>query len=198
MAMRLQELHPSLVHYPLTFFPLALVADTLGKVTGSRTLLRIGKWGIGAAAVSAAAAGVAGLIAQESVNVEGPTEDLLVTHRNLNLGFISVATAMAVQRSFRRAPTARYLGLGFAALGGALFAAYLGGHMVYEHGVGVRAARGVREEDAPILRPTRAREITRHAIGQAEMGLRRMVDETRHGRIMPALAHVDAPEDRVH
>src|SRR5690349_21106828 len=95
MPMRLQELHPSIVHFPIAFLPIAIGADLLGRLTGSRSLLNLGKAAIGVAAAGAATAATTGLIAQQEVNADGQALDMLITHRNLNLAATVVATAMA-------------------------------------------------------------------------------------------------------
>src|SRR5690606_11711924 len=98
MVMRLQELHPSMVHYPIALLPVSLVADALGLLTRNRSLLEVGRLTMPVAAVSAAVAGVLGLIAQESVELDDEAMDMLISHRTLNLGLIGLGAAMAVKR----------------------------------------------------------------------------------------------------
>ncbi|HEX2197909.1 MAG TPA: DUF2231 domain-containing protein, partial [Burkholderiales bacterium] len=95
MALRLHEIHPSLVHYPLALFPASVLADLFGRLTGSRGLMKTGAALMPLAAGSAVVTGAAGLVAQESVRHEGRAHDLLVTHRSLNLGLIGLSVAMA-------------------------------------------------------------------------------------------------------
>ena len=102
MAMHLQELHPSAVHYPIALLPLSIAADTLGLLTRNRSLLELGRLTMPVAAASAAVAGVLGLIAQEVVETDDEGMEMLITHRTLNLGLLGVAAA------------AWDLGLGFA------------------------------------------------------------------------------------
>ena len=188
MAMRLQEVHPSLVHYPIALLPVSIGADALGKVTGSRTLLGMGKMGIALTAGTAALAGVFGLIAQEEVKLNSDRAgDLLVTHRNLNVGFLALATMMAVRRSMRRKPSMRYLVTGAAAIGAVAYSAYLGGKMVYEHGVGVKAADGIAEGHAPELRLDRLEELSEHALQDVKDGVRHAAEALADGKIVPAI-----------
>ena len=140
--MRLQEIHPSLVHYPLALLPLSIGADLIGRATGSKALKDLARTTIPLAAASAAAAAVAGHVAQEEVNATGEAHDMLVTHRNLNLGMVGAATAMAIWRSRHDEATPGYLALGLPGLATMTYTAYLGGNMVYEHGVGVLPAGG--------------------------------------------------------
>lgn len=68
MAIQLQQMHPALVHLPITLLPLAVGADVLGCVTGNKSLFGFGQKAIGIAAVGALASAVTGLIAGEEVN----------------------------------------------------------------------------------------------------------------------------------
>lgn len=186
MAMRLQEVHPAVVHFPITLLPVTIGADAIGRLTGSRTLLRIGRWGMTLTAGTAALAGFFGLIAQEEVVADGRAADLLVTHRTMNAGFIGLAAAMAMVRAMRRRPSLRYLLTGLGAIGAVSYSAYLGGKMVYDHGVGVRAAGGVRSGHGPELLAERSDEVTRHALEDARQGVMTAARDLRRGRIVPA------------
>lgn len=202
MAMRLQELHPALVHFPIALLPLAVGADLLGRATGNEALLRTGQRVMPLAAGAAAIAAVLGLVAQQEVNAEGEAHDLLVTHRTLNLGLLGVAAAMAWWRSSHDRPSAAYLALGLAGLGVMNYSAYLGGHMVYEHGVGVTAAGGVRDGGAPELSAGRAPEVARTALSDLREGAAHAVEHLRKGDLVPALTgraeagHGGAPASR--
>jgi len=187
MAMRLQEVHPSIVHFPLTLLPLSIGADLIGQMTGSETLKNFAKATMPFAAASAAIAAVAGLVAQEEVNATGEAHDMLVTHRNLNLTMVGTATAMSEWRAKRDEPTAGYLAIGLAGLAAMTYTAYLGGHMVYEHGVGVLDAAGLRDGVSPELAPGQMKEAARTAGRDLKEGVRHIVEETRRGEIAPQL-----------
>jgi uncharacterized membrane protein len=187
MAMRLQELHPAMVHFPIAFLPTALAADALGEITGNETLRAVGKHGMALAAGSAVVSAVLGLIAQEEVKAEGHAHDLLVTHRNLNLGLTALAVAMAAGRAKRRRPGLGYLLLGAAGLGVMNYSAYLGGHMVYDHGVGVKAAGGLRDGHVPELRPSDAGEVVERVAHDVPHGARHAAADLAGGEVAPAL-----------
>lgn len=187
MAMKLHEVHPSIVHFPLTLLPMSIAADTIGLITGNRRLMWLGKRGIAAAAVAGAAAGATGLIAQEEVNVEGETMDMLITHRNLNIGAVGAMSAMALARSQMDRPTLPYLLGGLATVGAAVYSAYLGGTLVYQHGVGVGPAGGTYEGGGPELTPANAGKVA-SAIGEGlSHGVQHLVKETAEGKIVPSL-----------
>lgn len=189
MAMRLQELHPSLVHFPIALFPVAIGADLLGRLTGSEKLRELGRMTMPLAAIGGAVAGVAGLIAQEEVRAEGRAGDMLTTHRNLNLALVAAATGMAAYRARTERPSAGYLALGLAGWALMNYTAYLGGHMVYEHGVGVEAADGVRAGHGAQLRPRDAARVARHAGSDLEKAIPTVADSVRQGDVAPSLTH---------
>lgn len=201
MPMRLQEVHPSVVHFPIAFLPVAIGADLLGRLTGSRTLMNFGRAAIGIAAAGAAAAATTGLIAQQEVNADGEALDMLITHRNLNLASTVVAAAMATWRGARERPTASYLTLGLASTALLSYTAYLGGRMVYQFGVGVQAADGIAHGHAPALTATDASYVAKHAAADLKDAVELTVKEVGAGKLIPAITHraasAEAPAPRV-
>lgn len=187
MSIQLQQMHPAMVHVPITLLPLAVGADLLGYLIDKKSLHSFGKAAIVAAAVGAAAAAVTGLIAGEEVNVEGESRDMLMTHRNLNFIATVVAGCMAFQRSQRRKPGAVYLGVGLAGAGIVAYTAYLGGKLVYDTGVGVGPAHGVYRQDAPVLGAGEPGEFFKTAATDLVHGVQHMVAELGQGKFVPAL-----------
>lgn len=191
MAMRLHELHPSLVHFPIALLPTSVGADLLGRVTGDDRLHDLGRLTIPLAAVGAALAGIAGFMAQEEVVVEGGAHPVLVTHRTLNVGVLGTLVAMAWRRTRRERPGWGYLGAGLATISAMSYSAYLGGHMVYEHGVGVRAAGGLEEAEAPQLRARDAPGLGAKAAADAAHGLEHAAHHLAEGDVVPTLTQRD-------
>jgi uncharacterized membrane protein len=185
--MRLQEVHPSLVHFPIALLPLSVGADAIGKFTGDKKLTWLGKWGIAASAITGLAAGLAGLIAQEEVNVSGRTRDMLITHRNLNLAAVGAISALAVQRQRVREPSIPYLLGGLAALGVVVYSSYIGGELVYRHGVGVEPAGGLWEGGGPELTLKNTGRVMRSTGRGLGMGFVHLGKETVQGKIIPTL-----------
>jgi hypothetical protein len=124
-------------------------------------------------------------VAQEEVNATGEAHDMLVTHRNLNLTMVGTAAAMAAWRAKRDEPTPGYLALGLLGLATMTYTAYLGGHMVYEHGVGVLNAGGVRGGVSPELAPGQMADAARATAADLREGAQHVVEETRRGEIAP-------------
>ncbi|HEX5386762.1 MAG TPA: DUF2231 domain-containing protein [Gemmatimonadales bacterium] len=201
MAIRLQEIHPSLVHLPISLLPVAISADALGRATGSRSLLETGRQTIQVAAAGAAVSAVSGLIAQEEVNVQGETMDMLITHRNINLAATVLTGLMAVWRRGRYRPSVAYLGVGFAGIAALIYSAYLGGTLVYKHGVGVEPAGGQYRKNPPefgVAGETGA--FVRGAATDLVHGVKHLVQELAQGKIVPWLAdgraarRIEAPQ----
>ena len=187
MAIHLQEMHPALVHLPIALLPLAVGADMAGSVTGSDSVLSFGQKAICIAAAGAVASAVTGLIAGEEVNVKGASQDMLITHRNLNFIATVVATGMAIWRVNHRKPTAAYLGIGAAGVGILAYTAYLGGKLVYDVGVGVQPAHGVYRSDAPTLRSGQVGAFVKSAQADLVHGVQHMVEEVGKGLLIPTI-----------
>ncbi len=192
MAIRLEEMHPTLVHLPIALLPFAVAADWLGAVRDDDALRAVGRAAIGVAAAGAVAAASTGLIAGEEVN-EGDARDMLMTHRNLNAAVTATTLAMASWRTRTERPGALYLATGFAAVGLLGYTAYLGGKLVYANGVAVKPAGGVYRPGAPTLRAGQLRSFFAAALVDLFHGVRHMVSEVSDGKIVPWLTHSRRP-----
>lgn len=188
MTIRLQEVHPSIVHFPIALLPVSIGTDAVGRATGNRGLLETARHTIELAAVGSALAGISGLIAQEEVNVEGETMDILITHRNLNIAATLVTGALALWRSKRYRPTLGYLGVGLAGVGVLAYSAYLGGSLVYKHGVGVKRAGGQYRDNPPELGAAgKSAAFARDAAVDLVHGVKHLGQEVAEGKIVPSL-----------
>ena len=168
MAIRLQEMHPALIRLPIALLPLAVGADLIGSLTDNKSALSFGQKAICIAAAGAVASAVTGLIAGEEVKVEGASEIILITHRNLNFIATVVATSMALWRVNHRKPNAPYLGVGAA-------------------GVGVEPAHGVYRSDAPKLKSGQIGTFVKTARTDLVHGVQHMVEEVVKGRLVPTI-----------
>jgi len=190
MAMKLHELHPSLIHFPLALLPLSIASDLLGRATGSASLLDVGRRTMPLAAASGLVAGVAGLMAQTEVKAEGGAMELLKTHRTLNLGLVALAGAMAVQRVRKEKPSAAYIGLGLIGIATMAYSAYLGGEMVYRDGVGIEAADGIRKRPkVPELSLQQAGKALRTAASDTAKGIQLTIEESVKGDLIPSMVN---------
>jgi uncharacterized membrane protein len=187
MAIGLQEMHPALVHFPVALLPLAVGADAVGSLTENESAFSFGQKAICIAAAGAIASALTGLIAGEEVNVEGPSQDMLMTHRNLNFIATVVATGMALWRFKHPKPNATYLAVGTAGVGVLAYTAYLGGKLVYQVGVGVEPARGVYRPDAPKLKTGQVASFIKTAGTDLVHGVEHMVEEVAKGQLVPTI-----------
>jgi uncharacterized membrane protein len=187
MALGLQEMHPALVHFPIALLPLAVGADAVGSVTGNESAFSFGQKAICVAAAGAAASVVTGLIAGEEVNVEGSSQDMLMTHRNMNFIATVAAIGMAIWRIKHRKPNAAYLGVGAAGVGILAYTAYLGGKLVYDVGVGVEPAHGVYRPDAPTLKSGHIALFIKTAGTDLVHGVEHMAEEVAKGELVPTI-----------
>ncbi|MFP5406980.1 MAG: DUF2231 domain-containing protein, partial [Gammaproteobacteria bacterium] len=187
MAIRLEQMHPSVVHVPITMLPLAVGADLVACLTGNRSLHSFARKAIVVAAAGAVASAVTGLIAGEEVNVEGDARDMLMTHRNMNFVATVVASCLALRRSRRDRPSALYLTVGAVGVGIVAYTAYLGGKIVYETGAGVAPAQGVYRDDAPRLQSGQVGEFLEDAATDLVHGVQHMVEEVAQGKLVPTI-----------
>lgn len=139
MAMKLHELHPTMIHAPLVLLPAAAAVDLMAAQTWHPRTARLGArlwwWGTGAGLL----AGLAGMAASQEVKGgDQEVDDAMYLHGIGNLGLVLAAAGMAIFRT-RRRPSITSATIGLAACGAAIYTAYLGGELVYGSGVGVKA-----------------------------------------------------------
>ena len=139
MQMQTHELHPSLVHAPLTLLPAAAIADLLAAATRSRATDRMGRVLWWATAATGLGAGLAGMAASQEIDLpDDHARDMMFIHGLGNATLVASALGVALLRT--RRPAAITTGLaGLVAAGAAVYMAYLGGALVYGHGAGVKA-----------------------------------------------------------
>jgi uncharacterized membrane protein len=134
--------HPPLVHFPLALLTLAPVFDGLGWCTGQAFWWTIGFWNLAAGLVFALMTAVAGFIDAAAVSSDDPAAKRLSQHLSVMLTAVSCSGgALAVrQNSAPPAGTALWFTLGLEGAGALLLlgGGWLGGELVYRHGVGVR------------------------------------------------------------
>ncbi|MBM1174785.1 DUF2231 domain-containing protein [Microvirga arabica] len=185
MPMRVHEVHPALAHFPVALLPTAVAADLIGRLTNNDSLMDMGRQLMPVAAASVAATGIAGFAAQEAVKTSDVSHDILVTHRTLNIGLLALSVGLAAVRSRSRRPSTGYLLAGLAGAALVTYSGYLGGRMVYAHGVGVTPADGIEPERTPEVPHDgfgRAARASASNVGQA---IRHTAQEMAEGQIAP-------------
>jgi len=154
MKMLLHELHPAVVHAPLTLLPTATAADIIAVMSGSRAWAKVGRRLWVAGTVSALFSGVAGLAASQEVKLDEPrARDMAFIH-GLGNAVISLGAIGVTLWRLRCPPTPGQTLIALMANAAAIYTASLGGKMVYELGVGINsmpADKGVGTLKGPPL-----------------------------------------------
>ncbi len=137
MKMLLHELHPAVIHAPLTLLPTATAADVIAVMSGSRAWAKVGRRLWVAGTMSALFSGVAGLAASQEVKPDEPrARDMMFLH-GLGNTFITLGAIGVTLWRLRRPPTLGQTLIALMANAAAIYTATLGGKMVYELGVGI-------------------------------------------------------------
>ena len=115
MAARLQE--GRTIDFPLTLLKIAIGADVLGRIVGSRTLQATARYLMPAAAVAGALTATDGLGGHDTPGLKRRARAVRARRRAAALSVASAATALASWRWRRSAPSAAYLAVGLLAIG---------------------------------------------------------------------------------
>jgi uncharacterized membrane protein len=198
MPMRVHELHPSLVHAPLALLPTAAAVELVAATARGRVKRelydRLGRRLWWATTASAALAGLAGMAAAHETQPERKeTQDAMFAHGLGNTLLLLAATGVSIWRTGHRAgPVTAALGAG--AVVGALYTGWLGGELVYGHGLGVKPLE--RDSGPALMSGEGARRLASGAAG----GFRWLMSRARGavtGRDRVDFANVAPGSDRV-
>lgn len=144
--MTLPPLHPALVHYPIAFILLSLIAEYIGYFRASPAARAVSWWAL----VGALAGGVltiwAGYFDMGRASLARETHDLV--HQHLKIGLLAggCLLVLTVWRGYVRArfknESGRKVGGAYLCAATAVtllifFQAWYGGEMTYAHGAGV-------------------------------------------------------------
>ena len=175
MSIRLYEVHPALSHFPVALLPTAIGADVVARLSDDHRLRDFAQIATPCAAGSALLSTVSGLISQEQVKFHGESYEMLHRHRNVNFAITAASTAMAAYRVTNNRPGWGYLMGGIGVVAAVTYTGYLGSKMVYDEGVGVERADGIRLERSPEIRPNNLGEVVRAVGRDLKNGLRNSV-----------------------
>ncbi|MGE0387257.1 MAG: DUF2231 domain-containing protein [Gammaproteobacteria bacterium] len=137
-------IHPILVHFTVALFLLAAGLDVLGWLLRREALHRVAFVNLSVAAVASIGTMAAGMAAEMHVVLSARTHDLVHTHKSFAFAVVACVVTLAVWRAvlrgrFPRRAAPIYLVLALGGAGLTVTAAYLGGELVYRHGVAVSA-----------------------------------------------------------
>ncbi len=147
----LQNLHPLFVHFPIVLLTLFFVIDVLATLGKNHGLHKVADWFLYLGTVFAAVTIATGLIAASSVAHGDDVHEIMETHEHLGITIFSLASGLSIWRFFFKsalqgAANAVFLLLASLLSIFILFAADLGGLMVYKYGVAVEAVASEQSE----------------------------------------------------
>lgn len=139
------NLHPLVVHFPLALFPSFLLLELIALPARSDLLRHAATWMLYLGTLGAAAAVLAGFHAEETVDHSEEVHAIMERHETYGLAVLGMGLTLSLWRMLR---PGRVRGLNhwaqlasaFVLVGMMVQGADLGGLMVYQHAVAVRAA----------------------------------------------------------
>jgi uncharacterized membrane protein len=156
MATLVHELHPQLVHAPLVLLPISAVVElraATARWPRSLAYDRLGRRLWWATAGAAFGAGFAGLAASREVRVEDHRAyDAMFVHGLGNVTLLAAAIGLASWRTTHRASGVT-AALGLGAVAASLYTGWLGGNLVYAHGLGVKSSFAGAGDLTPLFSP---------------------------------------------
>jgi len=147
----IQNIHPLLVHFPIAFLTAFFLIDLLGSLLKKSEWRRTADWFLYLGCIFAGLTMIAGLLAADSVPHPEAVHQIMEDHESLGVTIFSLASALSIWRLFNKPAFRGVVNYLYLSLAGLLclfliFAADLGGLMVYKHGVAVAAAQALQPE----------------------------------------------------
>ena len=135
-------LHPIVVHFTIGIFAAALLLEILGALFKRESLKAAATWNLYLAALSVIFSFVTGLLAASRVPHNDQAHQIMETHETLGyviLGFILLLALwrLLLPSRFLARLEKLHLLVGLVGFGVMIYSGYLGGEMVYTHGVAV-------------------------------------------------------------
>jgi len=146
--------HPMFVHFPIALLSVGLLFDILGLLLKRASLKNAGWWCLIVGVAGAIGAATTGLLAEESVPHSDAVHSIMETHETVGLIAAGTFAALLLWRAFNRgrlpgktALLRIYILAAVVGVGVMFYGGYLGGVMVFEHGVGGTAVTFKEEHD---------------------------------------------------
>ena len=140
-----KPVHPILVHFPIALLVTSFFADGAYWLTAIATLRHAGFWMLAAASVTGALTVLAGMFDMRRATLDGPVHERVHRHMWVGIGLYVVICVLTLWRwtyySSDTLLTLLYLDVAFLAMALAAFQGWLGGELVYTHGVFVAKKR---------------------------------------------------------
>ena len=153
----MKPIHPMLVHFPIALLALSVAADLGAFFLPIQSLRSTGWWSLLGAATSGIVTVLAGLYDMRRADLADEVHERVHRHMKVGLALIAVIWALTLWRWFgfeqpKLAVTAVYLDFAILTMVLASFQGWLGGELVYTHGVFVRRAgpgKGAKDKAEP-------------------------------------------------
>lgn len=159
--MRKNPVHPIVVHFPIALLVTSFVADAAYWLTGFDTLRHTGFWMLVGASATGALTVAAGVFDMGRASLEGAVHERVHRHMWIGICLYAVICALTLWRWSLFASDLRvtvlYLDFGLLAVALAAFQGWLGGELVYTHGVFVG-----KQADSPANSPRVSKAGTEH------------------------------------
>jgi len=135
-------LHPKVVHFTIGIFGAAVLFEIIAALIKKESLKHAATWNIYLAALSAASSIITSLLAESRVPHNEQAHEIMETHETLGYVILGIILVLAIWRLLlRNRPLQKleslYLFIAILGIGLTIYSGYLGGEMVYTHGVGV-------------------------------------------------------------
>jgi uncharacterized membrane protein len=151
-------IHPALIHFPIVFVIVSVVADLLSVLFKSASLRSAGFWSLVGALITTAAAIAAGYYDMSRANLSEQVDEYV--HLHLRIGWVILAALVILsgwrwfmKDLFSGWQWSAYSCLALLLAAVVVFQAWYGGEMVYVHGASVTAAgQGIGQSSQPTQR----------------------------------------------
>ncbi|GAB4341778.1 MAG: hypothetical protein Kow0037_28610 [Calditrichia bacterium] len=137
-------LHPKIIHFTIALYLMGVFLDWLGMLRKSESILQAAWYNYLGAGVFAVLSVASGLLAAGKVAHNDAAHEIMETHELIGYMVLGIILVVILWRFFLKGAfpkkfMALYLAIGLIGSGLLVTGAYLGGEMVYTHGVAVKA-----------------------------------------------------------
>ncbi len=141
----MKPVHPIFVHFPIALLFLSVAADLVAFFSHSASLRNTGWWALIGAASGGVVTVAAGIYDMRRANLEEEVHHRVHQHMKVGFALLTAIIGLTVWRwTVYRQPalpvSAIYLDCALLTVGLAAFQGWLGGELVYSHGVFVKRA----------------------------------------------------------
>ena len=141
----MKPVHPLVVHFPIALLALSVTADVIAFFAGSDSLRSTGWWSLVGAGLGGALAVLAGLFDMRRADLGEHVHERVHRHMKVGVGLLTAILGLTFWRwTIYKQPghsvSATYLDCAILTMALAGFQGWLGGELVFSHGVFVERA----------------------------------------------------------